>query len=92
LTLDDRSFTMSVVTTMDIPSSVVYFYPRLLPLQDLEPGSEELPAAIRCTSDKLRDDGVYLLGNITASCHSNWAKLAVDCYVQVATIVYIITS
>ncbi|KAF4523588.1 hypothetical protein B566_EDAN014336 [Ephemera danica] len=63
MTLDDRTFTMCAVTTMDIPTSVVYFYPRLLPLHDLDPASMELPAPIRCSSDKLRDDGVYLLEN-----------------------------
>lgn len=63
MTIDDRSFVMQVVTLMDIPSSVVYFYPRLVPLHEIDVDSSEDPPAIRCTSDKIRDDGVYLLEN-----------------------------
>jgi protein transport protein SEC24 len=62
MTIDDRSFVMQVVTIMDIPSSVVYFYPQLIPLHEIDVDSSEDPPAIRCTSDKIRDDGVYLLG------------------------------
>jgi protein transport protein SEC24 len=62
MTVDDRSFIMQAVTIMDIPSSVVFFYPRLVPLHEIDVNSTELPTAIRCTSDKIRDDGVYLLG------------------------------
>ncbi|XP_049838119.1 protein transport protein Sec24C isoform X1 [Schistocerca gregaria] len=63
MTLDDRSFAMQAVTIMDIPSSVVYFYPRLLPLHDIDVNSDDFPSPIRCSSDKIRDDGVYLLEN-----------------------------
>lgn len=62
MTVDDRSFIMQAVTIMDIPSSVVFFYPRVIPLHEIHVDSTELPNAIRCTSDKLWDDGVYLLG------------------------------
>jgi len=60
---DDRAFAMSAVGSMDVASSVVYFYPRLLPLHDVEVESEEMPKQIRCTTEKIRDDGVYLLEN-----------------------------
>jgi protein transport protein SEC24 len=53
---------MQAVTIMDIPSSVVFFYPRLIPLHDIDVHSAELPSPIRCTSDKMLDVGVYLLG------------------------------
>jgi len=62
MTIDDRSFVMQAVTIMDIPSSVAYFYPRLVPLHEIDVDSSDDPPAIRCTSDKIRDDGVYLLG------------------------------
>ena len=65
MTIDDRSFVMQAVTIMDIPTSVVFFYPRLVPLHEIDVNSEELPCPIRCTSDKMRDDGVYLLGELT---------------------------
>jgi protein transport protein SEC24 len=62
MSIDDRSFIMQAVTIMDIPSSVVFFYPRLIPLHEIDVDSTDLPSAIRCTIDKIRDDGVYLLG------------------------------
>lgn len=64
MTIDDRSFVMYAVNVMDIPSSVVYFYPRLIPLHDLDTESSDIPLPIRCSAEKLRDDGAYLLGNV----------------------------
>jgi protein transport protein SEC24 len=66
MSIDDRSFVMQAVTIMDIPSSLVFFYPQLIPLHDIDVDSNELPSSIRCTSDKIRDDGVYLLGEYTS--------------------------
>nr|CAD7393436.1 unnamed protein product [Timema cristinae] len=63
MTIDDRWFAMQAITIMDVPSSVVYFYPRLIPLHDIDVDSNEIPSPIRCSSEKLRDDGVYLLEN-----------------------------
>merc|ERR1712168_28203 len=60
---DDRAFAMSSVSSMDVASSVVYFYPRLIPLHDVNPDESNIPQQIRCTVDKLHDDGVYLLEN-----------------------------
>lgn len=60
MTIDDRWFTMAAATTMDVPSSVVYLYPRLVPLVDLT----EEPLPIRCSADKMADNGVYLFGNL----------------------------
>lgn len=63
MTIDDRSFIMQAVTIMDVPSSVVYFYPRVLPVHDIDPNSDELfPSPIRCSIEKLRDDGAYIVG------------------------------
>ncbi|XP_046753810.1 protein transport protein Sec24C [Diprion similis] len=63
MTIDDRSFVMQAVATMDIPTSVAYFYPRLLPLHDIDPQGTELPQMVRCSIDKFTDDGAYLLEN-----------------------------
>lgn len=63
MTVDDRSYVMQAVTTMDIPTSVVYFYPRLIPLHEIENiDNPEIPNPIRCTVEKMVDNGVYLLG------------------------------
>jgi len=60
---DDRAFAMSCVSSMDVTSSVIYFYPRLFALHDLIPEETHIPNQIRCTTEKIRDDGVYLLEN-----------------------------
>ncbi|XP_060519788.1 protein transport protein Sec24C isoform X2 [Cylas formicarius] len=65
MTIDDRSFMMQCVMMMDVPTSVNYFYPRLVPLHDIEGSSErtEIPAPIRCTAEKMSEQGVYILEN-----------------------------
>ncbi|XP_054266552.1 protein transport protein Sec24C isoform X2 [Macrosteles quadrilineatus] len=63
MTIDDRSFAMYAVNIMDIPNSVAYFYPRLIPLHDIDTESSDIPLPIRCSAEKLRDDGAYLLDN-----------------------------
>jgi len=60
---DDRAFHMSCVSSMDVSSSVVYFYPRLIPLHNTSAEEKGVPDQIRCTIEKVRDDGVYLLEN-----------------------------
>lgn len=64
MTIDDRAFVMQAVMTMDVPSSLAYFYPRLIPLHDINPDQEslEIPSPIRCTIEKMSDQGVYVLG------------------------------
>jgi len=60
---DDRAYHMSSVSSMDVSSSLVYFYPRLFALHSLNPEETGIPDQIRCTIEKVRDDGVYLLDN-----------------------------
>ncbi len=60
---DDRAFLMSAVSSMDVKSSVAFFYPRLFPVHDVNPTEKGLPGQIRCSIEKIRDDGVYLLDN-----------------------------
>merc|ERR1711953_130401 len=60
---DDRAYHMSCVSSMDVASSVVYFYPKLLALHNLNPDETTVPEQIRCTVEKLKDDGVYILDN-----------------------------
>ncbi|CAG0892731.1 unnamed protein product [Cyprideis torosa] len=66
LTTDDRAFQMMAVMAMDVVSTVAYFYPRLIPLHEVDPGGDRqalIPAPIRCLSEKLKDYGIYLLEN-----------------------------
>merc|ERR1719221_2344066 len=60
---DDRAYHMSCVSSMDVASSVVYFYPKLQALHTLNPEETVVPEQIRCTVEKLKDDGVYILDN-----------------------------
>jgi len=60
---DDRAFHMSAVCSMDVANSVVYFYPKLLPLHDVSLEETGIPDQIRCTIEKVKDEGVYLLEN-----------------------------
>ncbi|KAL7043785.1 hypothetical protein ACKWTF_001663 [Chironomus riparius] len=63
ITLDDRSYAMYFVCTMDLPTSVIFFYPRLIPIHNVVAEENTIPAAIRCTIDKMSDDGAYILDN-----------------------------
>lgn len=67
MTLDDRSFVMQAIMTMDVPNSVNYFYPRLIPLHEIRPPANDstpldIPPPIRCSIEKISDQGVYILG------------------------------
>ena len=64
ITLDDRSFVMQMVSTMDLNTSVTYFYPRLIPIHDIEPNENDIPYPIRCSIEKMQDNGAYILGKI----------------------------
>lgn len=63
MSLDDRSFAMNAVNTMDVKNTAIYFYPRLIPLHDMDPDSQTVPSPIRCSIEKLNDNGAYLLEN-----------------------------
>uniref|UniRef100_K1QNY7 Transport protein Sec24C n=1 Tax=Magallana gigas TaxID=29159 RepID=K1QNY7_MAGGI len=63
ISTDDRSFLMLKLNSMDVSSTQVFFYPRLIPMHDLESHGDRIPAAIRCSVERLRDNGVYLLEN-----------------------------
>ncbi|XP_018325485.1 protein transport protein Sec24C isoform X2 [Agrilus planipennis] len=66
MTVDDKSYQIYAVMTMDVPRSVTYFYPRLIPLHEIEitDNSEvEIPSPIRCSIEKMTDQGLYILEN-----------------------------
>ncbi|XP_023212739.1 protein transport protein Sec24C-like [Centruroides sculpturatus] len=63
MSTDDRSFIMLALNSMDVNASAGYLYPRLLPLHDVDVDSEELPIALRCSVEKVKDNGAYLLEN-----------------------------
>lgn len=63
ITCDDRSFAMHYVMIMDVNASVVYFYPRLIALHTIDLEAVDSPNPMRCTYEKLLDEGVYMLDN-----------------------------
>ncbi|XP_033744553.1 protein transport protein Sec24C-like isoform X2 [Pecten maximus] len=62
ISTDDRSYLMHLISAMDVKSSHVFFYPRLMPLHNIEK-SAKMPRSIRCSAERLQDNGVYLLEN-----------------------------
>ncbi|XP_045779677.1 protein transport protein Sec24D isoform X1 [Maniola jurtina] len=60
ITCDDRSCAMYRALTADVSQSLVYTYPRLLPLHGL-PSAQ--PQPLRASVDKMNEMGVYLLEN-----------------------------
>jgi len=63
ISTDDRSYLMHLINAMDVKSSAAFFYPQLIALHELDPKSSDFPLAMRCSADRLRDDGIYLLEN-----------------------------
>ncbi|XP_060879413.1 protein transport protein Sec24D-like [Metopolophium dirhodum] len=67
LTVDDRWFNMHLVITADIPTTLGYFYPRLIPIHTL--ADEKLlddvpiPDQLRCSIEKFAENGAYILEN-----------------------------
>lgn len=66
LTVDDRWFNMHLVITSDIPTTLGYFYPRLIPLhtlaEEMSLDSVSIPNQLRCSIEKFADNGAYILG------------------------------
>ena len=54
---------MFLCAGMTVSSSAAFFYPRLLPLLDIESEEKPIPVALRCSMERLKPEGVYLLEN-----------------------------
>lgn len=63
ITCDERSLQMYILTAMTVDASVVYFYPRLIPLSDDDTQNTGLPVPLRTSYEKLRADGAFLVEN-----------------------------
>lgn len=65
MSTDDRSFIMLSALSMDVDASAAYLYPRLVPLHDVDPELEDvtIPVALRCSIERLKENGVYLIEN-----------------------------
>uniref|UniRef100_UPI00398EDC08 protein transport protein Sec24D n=1 Tax=Pristiophorus japonicus TaxID=55135 RepID=UPI00398EDC08 len=63
LPTDERAFQRLLVTSMDVVGTQSFFYPRLVPIHKMDVNSEEFPAAVRCSEERLADGGIFLLEN-----------------------------
>ena len=72
ISVDNRAYLMHLLNSMSVSASCAYFYPRLIPLHNLDAGScsssadgssAVIPNPVRCSADKLEDTGCYLLEN-----------------------------
>ncbi|XP_050054351.1 protein transport protein Sec24D isoform X35 [Aphis gossypii] len=67
MTVDDRWFNMHLVITADIPTTLGYFYPRLIPIHTLADekllDDVSIPDQLRCSIEKFAENGAYILEN-----------------------------
>ncbi|XP_055373003.1 protein transport protein Sec24C [Condylostylus longicornis] len=63
MTCDDRSYVMQHVLSFDLPASTAFFYPRLMPIHNINIEDKNLPSPIRCSYEKMSPDGAYILEN-----------------------------
>lgn len=63
MTLDDRSYVIQFILSMDLNQSVSYLYPRFIPIHNVVPEETDLPTPVRCTHEKTQEDGAYILEN-----------------------------
>ncbi|KAL5204376.1 hypothetical protein ABZP36_009247 [Zizania latifolia] len=64
--LDDRSYWLSLVSSVSVLLAVPMVFPRLIPIHDLTSRGEDdslIPSPLMLNSENIRDDGVYLLEN-----------------------------
>ncbi|XP_063776298.1 protein transport protein Sec24D isoform X2 [Pseudophryne corroboree] len=60
---DERTFQRQLLTSMDVASSQLFFYPLLFPIHTMDIKSDTIPAAVRCSEERLSDGGIFLLAN-----------------------------
>ncbi|CAL9694912.1 unnamed protein product [Knipowitschia caucasica] len=63
LPTDDRAQQRLSVVAMGVEETQLLLYPRLVPLHNVDLGSEALPAPVRCSEERLSDCGLFLLEN-----------------------------
>ncbi|XP_054028522.1 protein transport protein Sec24D [Dryobates pubescens] len=60
---DERAHQRQLVLSMGVADTQLLFYPQLLPIHSLDPKSDVVPAAIRCSEERLSEGGAFLLAN-----------------------------
>ncbi|RMC13549.1 hypothetical protein DUI87_08625 [Hirundo rustica rustica] len=60
---DERAFHRQLVMAMGVADTQLFFYPLLLPIHSLDLKSDAVPAAVRCSEERLSEEGAFLLAN-----------------------------
>ncbi|XP_068010030.1 protein transport protein Sec24D isoform X1 [Melanerpes formicivorus] len=60
---DERAHQRQLVLSMGVADTQLLFYPQLLPIHSLDLKSDVVPAAIRCSEERLSEGGAFLLAN-----------------------------
>ncbi|KFV98091.1 PREDICTED: protein transport protein Sec24D [Eurypyga helias] len=60
---DERAYHRQLVMAMGVADTQLLFYPQLLPIHSLDLKSDTVPAAVRCSEDRLAEGGAFLLAN-----------------------------
>ncbi|XP_031440688.1 protein transport protein Sec24D [Clupea harengus] len=63
LATDERAYQRLTVLSMGVEDTQLLLYPRLIPLHTMSVDSDAVPAAVRCSEERLTDGGVFLLEN-----------------------------
>nr|XP_057924820.1 protein transport protein Sec24D isoform X2 [Doryrhamphus excisus] len=63
LSTDDRAHQRLSVMAMGVEDTQLLLYPRLIPLHNMDVANEAPPTPLRCTEERLADNGVFLLEN-----------------------------
>ncbi|NXI37095.1 SC24D protein, partial [Galbula dea] len=60
---DERAYHRHLVMSMGVADTQLFFYPQLLPIHNLNLKSDTVPAAVRCSQERLSEGGAFLLAN-----------------------------
>ncbi|NXL63591.1 SC24D protein, partial [Chordeiles acutipennis] len=60
---DERAYHRQLVMAMGVADTQLFFYPQLLPIHSLDLKSDAVPAAVRCSEERLSEGGAFLLAN-----------------------------
>ncbi|NWU96232.1 SC24D protein, partial [Upupa epops] len=60
---DERAHHRQLVMSMGVADTQLFFYPQLWPIHSLDLRSNTVPAAVRCSEERLSEGGAFLLAN-----------------------------
>ncbi|XP_030047656.1 protein transport protein Sec24D [Microcaecilia unicolor] len=63
ISIDERTYQRQIIMSMGVADTQLFFYPQLLPIHSLDLKSDTLPPTVRCSEDRLSEEGVFLLAS-----------------------------